>query len=59
MDVENLTQLALGQNDRFIMPSVLALLRKTAFATSVTSNAIEPSFGLGIIQPRNTTRSLT
>jgi hypothetical protein len=59
MDVENLTQLALGQNDRFIMPSVLALLRKIAFATSVTSNTIESSFGLVIIQPRNTTRSLT
>ncbi len=59
MDVDNFTRLASGQNDRFIMPSVLALLRKIAFATSVTSNTIEPSFGLVIIQPRNTTRSLT
>jgi hypothetical protein len=30
MDVENLTRFTLGRNDRFIMPSVLALLRKIA-----------------------------
>ncbi len=40
MDVENSTWLTPSRNDRFIMPSVLTLLEKIAFATSVTSNKI-------------------
>jgi hypothetical protein len=59
MDVDDLTLLTPGQNDRFIMPSALSLVKEDRICHFSNEPRDRTGFGLVIIQPRSTTRSST